>query len=65
MIDLIIRVHENQNQRGPVTISFLNPPKRVTECDLNEDERGEAELDVEGLHFSIKPFEIKTFRLSY
>jgi alpha-mannosidase len=63
--ELIIRVHENQNQRGPVTISFFKPPARIAECDLNEVELGEAKLDKQGLHFFIKPFEIKTFKLFY
>jgi alpha-mannosidase len=61
---LIVRLYEAHNQRGRATLSFGVPLRSVQACNLLEESL--AELPVEGNSFSfeVKPFELKTFRVS-
>jgi alpha-mannosidase len=62
----IVRVYENQQSRhDAVTITFAQPIREATECNLVEE--GESPVRVEGstLTFAISPFEIKTFRIKF
>jgi alpha-mannosidase len=60
---LLIRVYEDQNSRGSVTISLDRAILDAVECDLLENEIGKAEVKNGKLVFDIKPYEIKTFKL--
>jgi alpha-mannosidase len=60
----IVRAYEcKQARNNAVSIRFGQPVNRAVECNLLEEE--ETQVDHEGhqLRFSIKPFEIKTFKI--
>ena len=63
--DIILRVYEDQNRRGKCSIKFFKAPGSAFECDPFERETGQADIISGELQFDIKPFEIKTFRLSF
>jgi alpha-mannosidase len=60
---LIVRLYEAHNQRGRGTITFVAPIVKAQECNLLEAPKGNAEFQDSTLHFSVRPFEIKTFRV--
>ena len=64
--DLIVRLYEYNNSRTRAQLRFRQPVEAAWECDLLEQVQGEA-LPVEGckkaLSFSVKPYEVKTFRI--
>lgn len=62
---LIVRVYEAYGQRGPVTLTFGRKPKRVTECDLMEENDAAVKMDGANLPFYVKPFEIRTFKAEF
>ena len=61
---LIVRLHECRGGKSKVTMQSEYPVKRITPCNLLEHNQGEA---VEGnkIDFTIKPFEIKTFKMEF
>ena len=61
---LIVRMHECRGDRGEVSFCSEFDVKRIVPCNLLEHDVDEA---VEGnrICFSIKPFEIKTFKLYF
>ncbi|HEX2925881.1 MAG TPA: alpha-mannosidase [Ruminiclostridium sp.] len=61
--DMILRIYDYQNRRGPVTVSVNGKIKAVKECDLLENELCDAEHTGNTFSFNIKPFEIKTFKV--
>ena len=62
---LIVRLYEGQNRRGRVNVCFFRPPVRAVECDMMENEIGDARLVSGRLRFDIKPYEIRTFKLFF
>jgi len=62
---LILRLYEDQNRRGPVTVAFFHPPSRATECDPYENDIGQADIVSGCLRFDIRPFEVRTFKLYF
>ncbi len=60
---LIVRVYETQNQRGPATLTFAQPVVAAEVCNLLEEPIGDVMIDGHALRFSIRPFEIKSFRV--
>ncbi len=60
---LIIRVVERHGINDDVTIKFATPIKSATECNLLEREDTPVKFDAEGLHFTILPYEIRTFKV--
>jgi len=60
---LILRLYEDQNRRGTVTVTFFHPISRAAECDPYENEIGQADVVSGCLRFDIKPFEVRTFKL--
>ncbi|QBD80373.1 alpha-mannosidase [Ktedonosporobacter rubrisoli] len=60
---LIVRLYEAYNQRGQGTITFMAPIASACECNALEEELGEAQVQGDALHFQVRPFEIKTFRV--
>ncbi|MCG8307934.1 MAG: glycosyl hydrolase-related protein [Cytophagales bacterium] len=62
---VIIRLYEDQNRRGIVNITFMHDIIRAFECDPFEKEIEEVELVGGDLQFSIKPFEVRTFKLIF
>lgn len=62
--DIIVRLYEAHKKRGPVNVTFNRSIKRVVECDLLEREIEDVSCNGATFSFDIKPFEIKTFKLS-
>lgn len=62
--NIILRVYECYNKRTNSTINFFKDIKTVYECDL-EERQNIAEIKPNGksFKFTIKPYEIKTFKL--
>jgi alpha-mannosidase len=62
---VIVRAYENENRRTKVNIMFGREFKKVTECDLLENECGPVAKEARAFSFEINPYEIKTFRIIY
>ncbi|MEO8970360.1 MAG: glycosyl hydrolase-related protein, partial [Ktedonobacteraceae bacterium] len=60
---LIVRLYEAHNQRGQGTLFFATNIVSARECNLLEEPVGEASYQENALTFSVRPFEIKTFRV--
>jgi alpha-mannosidase len=56
---LIVRAYECWNRKTEATLRFGGEVKRISECDLME----ENDLPMESLAVTFKPFEIKTFKV--
>lgn len=61
---IIIRMYESQNKREVVGITFKDGFKKVKEYDLMENEIGEVKISENKFTFDIKPYEIKTFKIT-
>ncbi|MCE5198916.1 glycosyl hydrolase-related protein, partial [bacterium] len=61
--DIIVRVYEAYGARGPVKMTFDRPIKQATECNLLEEDDTKADFNGCEVQFTIKPFEIRTFKL--
>jgi len=62
--DLIIRMYECYNKRTNAKVTFFKPLLRVVECNLMEKEIQPIEVQDNTFSFQIKPYEIKTFKLT-
>ncbi|HOV72947.1 MAG TPA: alpha-mannosidase [Candidatus Hydrogenedentes bacterium] len=62
---LIVRVYEAYGQRGPVALTFGRTPKRVTECDLMEENDTPIKTKGATVCFDITPFEIRSFKVAF
>lgn len=62
---VIVRAYENENRRTTVNIVLGREFKKVTECDLLENECGFVAKKAQTFSFEINPYEIKTFRIIY
>lgn len=62
---VIVRLYECDNAQTPVTLTWNRPFTGVEECNLIEERCPDAKLETEGseLRFTIKPYEVKTFRI--
>jgi len=60
---LIVRLYETHNQHGQDTITFVTAVVAAQECNLLEEPKAEASYQGNTLHFQVRPFEIKTFRV--
>ncbi len=60
----ILRFYECHGRRGDVSVKVDLPFKKVIETDLLEDRIADIESRNGEFEFEIKPFEIKTFRLT-
>jgi len=61
--DLIVRMYECYNKRTDVKVTFFKPLQKVVECNLMEKELQPVSVQENTFIFSIKPYEIKTFKL--
>lgn len=59
----IIRMFEDQNRRGSVTVNWADNFSEVYECDLLENNEKKLASNAKDFTFEIKPYEIKTFRV--
>lgn len=61
---IIVRIYEAQQKRGNVTLTANLPFTRVCECNLMEENETDIAVEGNSFSFNIRPFEVKTFRLS-
>ncbi|MBN2308173.1 MAG: alpha-mannosidase [Candidatus Hydrogenedentes bacterium] len=62
---LIVRCYEAYGQRGAVTLTFGRQPARVTECDLMEENDTAVTLAGSSVKFTVTPYEIRTFKVTF
>ncbi len=60
----IIRLYENHNQNSRVCCTSYKNMKSITECDLLENNISGVDIKGNKFEFSMKPFEIKTFKIT-
>ena len=60
---LIVRLYEAHNQRGTGTLTFATPLRSAEECNLLEEPLGAVSYQDNTLPFTVRPFEIKTYRI--
>jgi alpha-mannosidase len=63
--DTIVRLFESFNKRSKVRLTTIEKPKRIWEVNLEEKELKELSFNENILEFTIKPYEIKTFKIEY
>jgi alpha-mannosidase len=61
--DIIVRLYECYNKRTKVVCRLVNNIEQVNECDLMEQELSEIAPEDNRFEFTIKPYEIKTFKI--
>ncbi len=59
----ILRVVEQEQRRGNVEISWPFGFEKVIECNMIEEDKSEIAENGSEFEFTIKPFEVKTFRI--
>ncbi len=62
--DFIVRVVERYGKNTKANISFFADITKVFDCDLMESELSELSAEGRNFEFTIKPYEIKTFKIS-
>lgn len=62
---VILRIYENRNRRTNTAVTLSAAPRRVSECDLLERPAGEVPFEGNRVPFTIRPYEIKTFRVEF
>ncbi|MBQ8388102.1 MAG: alpha-mannosidase [Clostridia bacterium] len=63
--DVIVRLYEAQNIRGRAKVTFGLPVKRVTLCDLMENELATLPVENNSVTLDVKGFEIVTLKLEF
>jgi alpha-mannosidase len=61
----VVRLYEAHNQRGIGTLTFEREIASAEECDLMEENRRPLKFADRRLKFQYKPYEIKTFLLTF
>ena len=61
--DLIIRLYEFHNKRSNVDLTFFKNIEKAVECNLLEKDIEDINISGNNINFTIKPFEIKTFKV--
>ncbi len=59
----IVRVVEEEQKRGTVALNWSFGFEKVIECNMIEEDKAEIATDGNEFEFTIKPFEVKTFRI--
>lgn len=62
---IILRVYETNAHSGEVTITLTDRSFTVSECNLMETDTESVEVKNSAFTFSIKPFEVKSFRIRF
>ena len=60
---VIVRLYECDNSLTNVQLKWNRPFSTVYECNLLEEKTSEVLVENEAINFTIKPYEIKTFRI--
>jgi len=61
---LILRFYEYGNRRETVNVELDFDFKEIKECNLIEEDIAEVKFEADSFEFEIKPYEIKTFKVS-
>ena len=59
----IVRVYETYNMTIPASLAFTFPLDSAEECNLLEEKTGSLVVANNTVSFTLKPFEIRTFRI--
>ncbi len=59
----ILRLYESKKQRGKVTASIGFDVSKIVECNMMEDEENEIPVKDNSFIFTLKPGEVKTFKI--
>ncbi len=62
---VIVRVYEAYGQRGDACLTFGAKPRKVTECDLMEENDVPVKLQGNSVRFYVTPYEIRTFKVQF
>jgi len=62
---VILRLFEAFGQRGEATLTFGKRPKSVSECDMMEENDQKLKHKGHEVTLYLKPFEIRTFKISF
>ena len=60
---VVVRVYEANGGRATASLAFARTVRKATECNLLEDEQQSVKVSEDGFTFSLRPFEIKTFKV--
>lgn len=60
---VIVRLYEAYGQRGEAAVTFGRKPRKVTECDLMEENDAPVNLEGNTVRLYVKPFEIRTLKV--
>ena len=60
---VIVRLYEAHGSRGLVNLTFGDAPAKVTECDMMEENDCEVAHEGSSVSFTIKPWEVRTFKV--
>lgn len=61
--EIVLRLYEAYNKRNSYTLKFYKEIESIKECDLMEHHIGEVTFSSDTMFDSIKPYEIKTFKI--
>lgn len=63
---VILRVYEAEGKREKAVVTLPAVPVSVSECNMMEEDIKLSEFDyADGFRFTLKPFEVKTFRIIF
>ncbi len=62
---IIIRVYETSAHSGEVTLTLPCNAFKITECNMMETDENAVDFDKNAFTFTIKPFEVKSFRINF
>lgn len=62
---VIVRLYESAGQRGEAAITFAQKPRKVTECDLMEENDTPVKLTGNTVNLYVTPFEIRTLKVQF
>ena len=62
---IIIRVYETSAHSGEVTLTLPCNASEITECNMMETDENAVDFDKNAFTFTIKPFEVKSFRINF
>lgn len=60
---VIVRLYESENARTKAALTLGMPFSSAEECNLMEEKEADAAFEGNKIRFTIKPYEIKTFRI--
>jgi alpha-mannosidase len=62
---IVVRTYESHGGRTEARLKFYAPPSSVTECDLMEENDVPVDLNGNTVTFEAKPWEIRSFKVSW